>query len=946
MSKLVIVESPAKAKTISRFLGSGYTVDASYGHIRDLPGSAAEIPEEIKGESWARLGVNPDTFVPTYVVPEDKKKHVARLKTALKGAKEVLLATDEDREGESIVWHLIQVLKPKVPVRRIVFHEITPEAIKHAVAHPRDVDENLVKAQESRRIIDRLYGYSLSPVLWKKVQSGLSAGRVQSVAVRMLVQRERERAEFVSAEYWDAAGEVTPDAKTKAFATTLAQVTPALGAIVPKGAGSGDHLDVASGKDFDALTGKLKPGAPVALLDEAKARALVSALQKPNTSLTVTELKETPVQQRPAAPFTTSTLQQEANRKLGFGAQRTMRAAQDLYEGVDLGEGERVGLITYMRTDSTTLSDRALSEAAQVIKKLYGKEYHPGQPTHYKTKSRNAQEAHEAIRPTELGRLPQDMRQFLAPDQAKLYELIWKRTVASQMAPAQLQRTQVRLLADLGSDGGKPRQAVFTSSGKRIMFAGFLRAYVEGSDDPDADLGDQETILPPLKEGQKVALKSIEAKKHETQPPPRFTEATLVKGLEEEGIGRPSTYASIIETIQDRGYVIKQGNALVPTFTAFAVTTLLEKHFAGMVDMKFTSMMEEELDRVAEGELDSRTVVKDFYRGDRKNPGLEPQIAKNVDAIDFPHLPLTKGEPKGATPIIVKVGRYGAYVQRGEGGTGNTASIPDNIAPADLTYTKALEFIEAKAEGPRELGADPDSGLPIVVLNGRFGPYVQVGFDPDAAPKKKKDADDPGPRRASLLPGQTADNVTLQQAIELLSFPRQLGPHPDDKEPVVVNLGRYGPYVKHGATSRSLADGDVPAKITLKRALELLAAPPVRIKRGAGAANGARTSSGRVVGAHPDTGKTLTVRAGRFGPYVSDGAVYANIPKGTDPESVTLQQAADLIDAKASRQASQEASGEAPAKKGRGAKIIPVKPATTKRTTKVAAKKAAAPKKK
>lgn len=870
MSKLVIVESPAKAKTISRFLGKGYRVEASFGHVRDLPESAGEIPPAIKGQPWARIAVDIEgDFTPYYVVPKDKARHVSELKTALKEAKELLLATDEDREGESISWHLLQILKPKVPIRRIVFHEITEEAIREALANPRDVDENLVKAQESRRIVDRLFGYSLSPVLWKKVQGRLSAGRVQSVAVRLIVEREEERRAFVKASYWDLDARVRGGGAE--FTATLVRV--------------GDKR-VASGRDFDERTGTLKNADSVQLLNETLATQLAADLEK-RTPWRVASVEEKPASQRPYPPFTTSTLQQEANRKLGFGASRAMRAAQTLYEGVDIGEGERTGLITYMRTDSTTLSDRALNEAARFIKKEYGDDYYTG-PRRYQTKTRNAQEAHEAIRPTDLSRLPQDMAPYLEPDQARLYELIWKRTVASQMADAQLLRTNVELAATTT----KGTECRFAASGKAIKFPGFLRAYVEGSDDPAAELGDRETILPTMREGDMIAapgaaapltLQGVEAKGHETQPPARYTEASLVKKLEEEGIGRPSTYASIIGTIQDRGYVQKQGNALVPTFVAFAVIRLLRDHFDHFIDIGFTARMEETLDAIANGEREWLSFVKSFYRdGEDGYPGLATHIEKEEPKIEFATIELGT-DPETAAPVRVRIGKFGPFVQRGEGGAGNTATIPDDIAPAELTLERAVELISKRADGPRVLGKDPETGLTVYAANGRFGAYVQLGETPEKGSKEEK------PKRASLPAGESEQTISLERALHLLALPRSLGRHPESGAPLVAGIGRFGPYVKHGDEFRSLEEGDDVYTITLERAVALLASPKKFARRTASKPEPLRTLGNNAAG------KPVNVMEGRYGAYVTDGETNATLPKAETPQSITLERALELL---------------------------------------------------
>ena len=742
---LVIVESPAKARTLARFLGTKYRVEASYGHIRDLPDSAAEVPAEIKGKSWGRLGVDTDgDFTPYYVVPADKRKNVAALKAAMKDASELILATDPDREGESISWHLKELLKPKVKVRRIVFHEITEEAVKAALAEAHDVDENLVRAQESRRILDRLYGYTLSPVLWKKVQTGLSAGRVQSVAVRVIVEREEERIAFRTASYWDLEAKLRGGSSE--FTATLAKV-------------GGQR--VATGKDFDSK-GQLE-SKTVRLLDEKTAQEFREGLMR-RLPWKVTSVEEKPYTQRPAPPFTTSTLQQEANRKLGFSSERTMQIAQRLFQGMDLGGGDLEGLISYHRTDSTTLSSKALTEAAAAVKELYGDDYHKG-PRQYQTKVRNAQEAHEAIRPTHFHRTPASLEKILESDEMKIYELIWKRAVASQMADAKLLRTSVEITGE--TSNGVP--AVFNASGKAIEFAGYLRAYVEGSDDPSAELLEQDTVLPKLSVGDEVwspdkmdqdlILLALDAKGHQTSPPARYTEASLVKRLEEEGIGRPSTYAPTVATIQRRGYITRQGKALVPSFTAFAVTRLLRNHFGDYVDIAFTAEMEEILDKISNGEKDWLEFLAEFYRGDGKHPGLEHLVEDKGQAIEYPLIELGK-DPDSGLPVRVRIGRYGPFLQLGsQADNGPRVSLPEDLAPADLTLEKAVALLHAKAQGPKSLGVDPDTGLHVYVMHGRFGAYVQLGETPEDRDEK--------PRRASLGRDETEETITLDCRLEV-----------------------------------------------------------------------------------------------------------------------------------------------------------------------------------
>ena len=895
---LVIVESPAKARTLARFLGNKYRVEASYGHIRDLPDSAAEVPAEIKGKSWGRLGVDTDgDFTPYYVVPSDKKKNVTALKAAMKDASELILATDPDREGESISWHLKELLKPKVKVRRIVFHEITEEAVKAALAEAHeDVDENLVRAQESRRILDRLYGYTLSPVLWKKVQTGLSAGRVQSVAVRLIVEREEERLAFRAASYWDLEAKLRGGPTE--FIATLAKV-------------GGQR--VATGKDFDSKG--ILTSNTVRLLGEKDAQGLRETLMR-RLPWTVTSVEEKPFTRRPSPPFTTSTLQQEANRKLGFSSERTMQIAQRLFQGMDLGGGDLEGLISYHRTDSTTLSSKALAEAEAAVKELYGAGFH--NQRQYQTKVRNAQEAHEAIRPTHFHRTPASLERILESDELKIYELIWKRAVASQMADAKMLRTTVEITGET-NDGGP---VIFNASGNAIEFAGFLRAYVEGSDDPAAELGEQESVLPKLAVGDQVwspdklneelILLALDAKGHETSPPARYTEASLVKRLEEEGIGRPSTYAPTVATIQRRGYVSRQGKALVPSFTAFAVTRLLRNHFSDYVDIGFTAEMEEILDQISNGEKDWLEFLGEFYHGDKKKKhrGLEHLVEDKADEIEYPIIELGK-DPESNLPVRVRIGRYGPFLQLGSQNDGGPrASLPEDLAPADLTLERAITLLKAKAQGPKALGADPKTGQQIYVMHGRFGAYVQLGETPEDRDEK--------PRRASLGRDYTEETITLDAALRLLSLPRELGKG-DDGEPIVANLGRFGPYVKHGSEFRSLEDSDDVYTIGFERAKELLAQPKKSIRRARQAPKELKN-----LGKHPESGADVKILDGRYGPYVTDGTTNASVPKGTQVEAVTMPTAVELLAARAGMSV----------KKGRGRK-----------TAKVSAKKTA-PKKK
>ncbi len=853
---LVVVESPAKARTIARFLGEEYAVEASYGHVRDLPERAEDVPAKHKKQRWARLGVDvAHDFKPLYVIPKDKQKHLKKLKEALAKAESLLLATDEDREGESIGWHVVEVLRPKVPVRRIAFHEITDEAIREALAHPRAIDENLVRAQESRRILDRLFGYELSPVLWKKVRTGLSAGRVQSVAVRLCIERERERRRFRLAAYWDAEAEFT--AADITFTARLVRV--------------GEQA-VASGQDFDPERGELKDGSKARWLrSREEVEALLAGWPAP---WRVRSVEEKPAARRPAPPFTTSSLQQEANRKLRFTAKHTMSVAQRLYEGIELAHGERVGLITYMRTDSMTLAERALAEAERLIRGRFGDAYSDG-PRRYKTGAKSAQEAHEAIRPTELGRSPESVKRHLREDEFLLYDLIWKRTLASQMADARLSRTAVEIEA--GAPG--PAAGTFAATGTRIEFPGFLRVYVEGSDDPAADLGDREALLPELAVGQPLAPQRASTSGHETQPPPRYTEASLIQRLEKEGIGRPSTYAAILDTIQRRGYVIKQRNALVPTWTAWAVTKLLENHFGPYVDLRFTARMEEQLDEIAEGDLDWLAHLRTFYFGDgAEEPGLERRIADEQPKIDYPRLELGS-HPEDGRPIFVRVGRYGAYLQHGndEDEDRRSLSIPEGLAPAELTLDKAIELLAEASDGERELGADPGTGEMVTLRRGRYGPYVQLGEAGEGDAK---------PRRASVPKGVEPAAVGLADALRWLSLPRTLGTDPATQEEVIATVGRFGPFVRRAKDTRSLGGEDDVYSIELARALELLAAPKASRRR-----------RGRVVLRElgSEGGKAVQLIDGPYGPYLSNGTLNASLPKGTDPATLQLEDAQAIL---------------------------------------------------
>jgi DNA topoisomerase-1 len=910
--RLVIVESPSKAKTIAGYLGHGYVVESSIGHIRDLPTSAADIPPKYKKEPWARLGVDVDhAFEPLYVVNADKRQQVAKLKAALAEVDELYLATDEDREGEAIAWHLLEVLKPRVPVRRMVFHEITRDAIEEAARNPRELDQALVDAQETRRILDRLYGYEVSPVLWKKVMPRLSAGRVQSVATRLVVDRERERMAFRAASYWDVDGVFAAGADGT-FEASLVAV---------------DGRRVAVGRDFDSL-GRLK-SAELVHLDEARATALADGLA--STDFVVRSVDAKPYRRSPAAPFMTSALQQEASRKLRFSSQTTMRIAQRLYEN---------GHITYMRTDSTTLSETALTAARNQVRELYGREFLPDAPRRYEKKVKNAQEAHEAIRPSgDRFRTPGELAGEVSGDEFRLYELIWQRTVASQMTDATGQTVTVRL----GGTSRDGQDAEFSASGTVITHAGFLKVYVEGSDDDtDTDAGAQrERRLPPLAERDVVRAESLQPVGHSTSPPARYTEASLVRALEERGIGRPSTFASIMGTILDRGYVFKKGSALVPTFLAFAVVQLLERHFGVLVDYDFTAEMEEDLDRIAAGETARTEWLTRFYFGGLDghagagagggsdggsgggpggaSPDGRPTMAGlkamvhdqlgDIDARDVSSFPL------GDSGIVVRVGRYGTYLER----EGQRANVPDGIAPDELTVEYAQALLE-KPSGDRELGLDPASGLPLVAKDGRYGPYVTEVL-PEGAKGK--------PRTASLFKSMSLDTVTLDDALRLLTLPRVLGTV--DGDDVVASNGRYGPFVKKGTETRSIESEEQLLTITLDDALAVLAQPKQRGRR-----SGPGAAPLRELGVDPATGKPVVVRDGRFGPYVTDGETNATLRKGDDVATVSLERAGELL-------ADKRARGPAPARSTRRA---PAKKTATKKTAakKTAAKKTAAKK--
>ncbi|MBL4847838.1 MAG: type I DNA topoisomerase [Planctomycetes bacterium] len=902
MPKLVIVESPTKAKTLRRFLGDEYIVESSVGHVRDLPPNADAIPAHMKKEKWARLGVNvDDDFKPLYVVHPDKKAKIKELKALLAESSELLLATDEDREGEAISWHLLELLKPTVPVKRMVFHEITKTAIFKALEETRDIDMQIVRAQEARRIIDRLYGYEVSPILWRKIRPKLSAGRVQSIAIRMVVEREQKRLSFVSADYWGITAQLKT-AEGKTFEARLATV---------------DGKSLATGKDFDPDTGKLQKTERLHLLGQ-EATTLVAALGA--NKATVISTKETPTTRQPAAPFTTSTLQQEGNRKLRFGADRIMRAAQSLYEN---------GFITYMRTDSVNLSGEALESTRTEIETLYGKEYLPDEIRTYKNKSKNAQEAHEAIRPvgSPFPRVA-DVTAKLGPDAGKIYELIWKRTMGSQMANAKGRRMTVK-----AKSSWSEREAIFSASGTTIDFAGFLKAYEEGSDEPDQDQDDEkkERLLPPVTEGESLGAEDVTPKESTTQPPARLTEASLVKALEESGVGRPSTYASIIKTIMRRDYTFKKGNALVPTWLAFAVVKLLHDHMTHLIDYTFTASMEDRLDEIARGEGESIPYLREFYFGNGVM-GLKPLLEKSVDEID----PRTVCSIKLATDsqgrdVIVRVGRWGPYLQRGD----ERASLPDGLAPDELDLEMAEALLEAGARAEEPIGTDPESGEPIYVKTGRYGPYVQLGNakDEDGKPKKEK------PKMVSLLADMSPETIDLETALKLLTLPRMLGQDADGNDIEVFN-GRYGPYLKAGKETRSLTEDDHLLTIGLERALKLLAEPK---KRG----RAAQKSIKEFEDVEALDGKTVKLLKGRYGPYVTDGETNASLPRGyVNPEELKVEEAIELILARRAAGPKKKKKAKKKAAKKKTKKKATKKKAAKKKTTKKKAAKKKTTKKK
>ena len=902
---LVIVESPAKAKTISSILGDDYIVESSVGHIRDLPKGADEIPEQYKGESWARVGVDVDNgFKPLYVESERGKVTIRNLKKLLKQADALYLATDEDREGEAIAWHLLEVLNPQVPTRRMVFHEITRAAIERAVSESRDLDRRLVDAQEARRILDRLYGYEVSPVLWKKVLPRLSAGRVQSVATRLVVERERDRMAFRAASWHDV--EVQFEAKSTGFPGSLVAL---------------DAVSLAEGRDFDA-NGKLTGQRTVRTLNEIEAASVATALAK--ATPTVMSVTEKPFTSKPQPPFMTSTLQQEAGRKLRLSSQMAMRVAQKLYED---------GWITYMRTDSTTLSAEAINAARDEARSRFGADYVPDTPRRYDRKVKNAQEAHEAIRPAgESFRSPEEAARSLRGDELRLYELIWVRTVASQMTDARGTQAQVRFTTTLGAEAGELRgvEATLQANGRVITFPGYRRAYVEGADDPEAELAETERILPTLAEGDSVRIDNAEAKSHATQPPARFTDASLVKKMEELGIGRPSTYASVISTIQDRGYVWKKGPALVPSFTAFAVVRLLEEHFGNLVDYGFTASMEDGLDAIAGGSEEALPWLSRFYFGHDSDGqtgfGLRDAVTEHlgdIDPVEINSIPLGS-DPQSGDVIMVRVGKYGPYIKRGD----ETASIREDMLPDELTIERAVELLEAP-QGDRSVGTDPETGLEIFVKAGRFGPYVQVG----------ELVDGEKPKTASLLSTMNPEELTFEEALKLLSLPRLVGTDPETGEEILALNGRYGPYLSKAKDSRSLDTEDQLFSVTLDEALALFAQPK---RRGRGVAKPPL----KELGPDPVSGEPIVVKDGRFGPYVTDGTTNASLRVGDSIEDITIERAVELLEIRRAAGPAKKRTKKAAAKKTtkKSVKKATAKKVAAKKTTKKSVKKATAKK--
>jgi DNA topoisomerase-1 len=883
--KLIVVESPAKASTIEKFLGKGYRVAASNGHIRDLPEKASQIPPQYQDKPWKRLAVDVDGgYEPIYVQSPKSKQAVATLKKLLAQADELLLATDEDREGEAISWHVLEVLKPKIPVRRITFHEITREAIQHAIANPREVDHQVVRAQESRRILDRLYGYELSPVLWKKVRTGLSAGRVQSVAVRLIVEREEARQRFVRAVYFDVEALLYGPGGQN-FTARLHEI---------------DGVRLAGGKDFDPETGRLLQPQRRLLLDAAAAEAIqTGARAAAALPWRVVNVDRKETRQRPAPPFITSTLQQAASTRLRLSPAETMKIAQRLYEGIELGGGERVGLITYMRTDSLHLAASAQREAASVVRCRFGDEFTDG-PRSYKTKSKGAQEAHEAIRPTSFARAPEDLADALTDRELALYRLIYDRALASQMTDARLDKTTADLACRCGG-----RQLLWRANGSIVTFPGFLRVYGERERDsllPDLQVGQ---LLPdpqaPLDEEPPQGVAEVRALRHETQAPARFSEASLVKALEDEGIGRPSTYASIISTIQLRGYVQKKNGVLLPTYVGMAVVRLLRDHFPRYVDVRFTAGMEEELDAIARGEVDWRDFLHRFYRGSADDPGLVERIAGELERIEFPAIPIGE-DPKSGEPLRVKIGRKSVYVQAGEGGTGASVTLPDDLMIDDLTPAAVHDLLAAKRKSLEPIGQDPATGKNIYALLGPYGPYLQLGENDDT----------PKPKRVSLGRGTDLSKVDLELARRLLSLPRELGVDPRTGVPVRAGLGRFGPFVVREKTFASLASADQLFSITLEEALR-------RIEDKEAGKKPALAE----LGPHPETGEMLRVCKGRYGSYVTDGSRHASLPKDREPASVTVAEAVAWLAAAAERKGGSRrrrasaVNGESPAATGR-----------------------------
>ena len=898
---LVIVESPAKARTIAQLLGSEYVVESSIGHVRDLPRTAAEIPKNYKSEKWARLGIDVDNgFKPLYVVSKEKKDHVRKLRALIKDASELVLATDEDREGEAIAWHLLEVLNPRVPVRRMVFHEITPEAINRAIANPRDLDRRLVDAQEARRLLDRLYGYEVSPVLWKKVKPRLSAGRVQSVATRIVVERERERIRFRSSNYWDLAGTFEPESE-RSFRANLLEL---------------DGSRVATGRDFGP-DGNLRK-ADVVSLDQTRAEAVVADMAERQGTVTGREAK--PYRRRPAAPFTTSTYQQEAGRKLRLSSAQAMRVAQGLYER---------GYITYMRTDSVTLSETAVTAARQQIQERYGADYLPPQAREYKSKTKNAQEAHEAIRPAgDRFRTPEEVAGELGRQDRLVYELIWKRTVASQMTDATGETVTLRIAVE----GRSGSHGLFSAAGTVITHQGFLKVYVEDSDeDDDSDDNASERRLPALNQGDTARLSELTAAGHDTQPPARYTEASLVKRLEELGVGRPSTYASIMGTIQNRGYAWKKGSALVPSFLAFAVVTLLEQHFPDLVDYAFTAQMEADLDSIAEGNADSVPWLSEFYFGDDDDPGLRHKVENRLADIDARAVnSIEIGADSNGEMIVARVGQYGPYLQRGE----ETKSIPDDIAPDELTPQYAEEILSVP--DVIELGEHPEAGLPVVVRDGKFGPYVQMGVFDDSANGEK-------PRTSSLFQTMDMASLTLEQALDLLRIPRVIGVNPDDGLEIVARNGPHGPYIEKGIKgdegydTRSFDDENLLLSMNLDDALARFAEPKRR--RGQRA-----TGPLKELGVDPVSEREVVVRSGRFGEYVTDGETNASLQQGDSVERIDIMRASELLTIRRQKLELDPPKKKATKKKATKKKATKKKAAKKRVAKKTVAKKATAKK--